>query len=131
MGDVNDIDLNAFPQFEVLIGGFPCQPFSMMGSEKGFDDKRGTLFFRIVAIIKHKIKKRQKPKVVVLENVRSLRTHDKGRTYKTIKKILEDDLKYKVFDSVLNTADYGIPQTRNRMYIVCFARMPALVSHRK
>ena len=128
LGDVNDIDLNAFPQFEVLIGGFPCQPFSMMGSEKGFDDKRGTLFFRIVAIIKHKIKKRQKPKVVVLENVRSLRTHDKGRTYKTIKKILEDDLKYKVFDAVLNTADYGIPQTRNRMYIVCFANKDASFS---
>ena len=121
LGDINDISLDSLPDFDVLIGGFPCQPFSMMGSELGFEDTRGTLFFRIAEIIKDKIEKGKKPKVVVLENVRTLRTHDKGRTFKTIKHILEKELGYKVYDTVLNTADYGIPQTRNRTYIVCFA----------
>jgi DNA (cytosine-5)-methyltransferase 1 len=121
LGDINDIPLEELPDFDVLIGGFPCQPFSMMGEKRGFEDARGTLFFRIAEIIKYKIDKNEKPKVVVLENVRSLRTHDKGRTFKTILNILEKDLGYKIFTDVLNTADYGIPQTRNRTYIVCFA----------
>lgn len=121
LGDINDIPLETLPDFDVLIGGFPCQPFSMMGEKRGFEDARGTLFFRIAEIIKYKIDKNEKPKVVVLENVRSLRTHDKGRTFKAILNILEKDLGYKVFTDVLNTADYGIPQTRNRTYIVCFA----------
>ena len=121
LGDINKIALEDLPSFDVLIGGFPCQPFSMMGSELGFEDARGTLFFRIAEIIKYQIDSGNKPRVIVLENVRTLRTHDKGRTFKTIKRILTEDLGYKVFDSVLNTADYGIPQTRNRTYIVCFA----------
>lgn len=121
LGDINDIPLEELPDFDVLIGGFPCQPFSMMGEKRGFEDARGTLFFRIAEIIKYKIDKNEKPKVVVLENVRTLRTHDKGRTFKTILSILEKDLGYKIFTDVLNTADYGIPQTRNRTYIVCFA----------
>lgn len=120
-GDINEISLESLPEFDVLIGGFPCQPFSMMGSELGFEDARGTLFFRIAEIIKYKIDSGKKPRVIVLENVRTLRTHDGGRTFKTIKNILVNDLGYKVYDSVLNTADYGIPQTRNRTYIVCFA----------
>ena len=120
-GDINEIELNSLPEFDVLIGGFPCQPFSMMGAEKGFEDTRGTLFFRIAEIIKYKIDQGRKPRVVILENVRSLRTHDKGKTFRTIKRVLEKELNYKVFDTVLNTADYGIPQTRNRTYIVCFA----------
>lgn len=121
LGDINSIDLSALPSFDVLIGGFPCQPFSMMGSERGFEDARGTLFFRIAEIVQHKIDNNEKPRLIVLENVRTLRTHDKGKTFKTIKRILEQELGYKVFDAVLNTADYGIPQTRNRTYIVCFA----------
>ena len=125
-GDINEIKLEDLPDFDVLIGGFPCQPFSMMGSELGFEDTRGTLFFRIAEIIKHKISIGYKPKVIVLENVRTLRTHDKGRTFKTIKRILAEELGYKVFDAVLNTSDYGIPQTRNRTYIVCFANEQAM-----
>ena len=121
LADINDVDLKTLPEFDVLIGGFPCQPFSVMGEEKGFEDARGTLFFRIAEIVKHKIEHGARPKVIVLENVRSLRTHDKGRTFKTIKRILQEELGYKVFESILNTADYGIPQTRNRTYIVCFA----------
>lgn len=125
LGDINDISLDTLPDFDVLIGGFPCQPFSMMGEERGFEDARGTLFFRIAEIIKYKIERNEKPKVVVLENVRTLRTHDKGRTFKTILNILEKDLGYKVFTDILNTADYGIPQTRNRTFIVCFANKNA------
>ena len=121
LGDINNIPLESLPEFDVLIGGFPCQPFSMMGSELGFEDTRGTLFFRIAEIIKYKTEQGKTPRSVVLENVRTLRTHDKGRTFRTIKRVLEQDLGYKFFDGVLNTAEYGIPQTRNRTYIVCFA----------
>ena len=125
LGDINEIPLDSLPDFDILIGGFPCQPFSMMGSELGFEDARGTLFFRIAEIIKHKIEAGKKPRAIILENVRTLRTHDKGRTFKTIKRILTEELGYTVYDSVLNTADYGIPQTRNRTYIVCFANNAA------
>lgn len=121
LGDINEIELDTLPAFDVLIGGFPCQPFSMMGDERGFEDTRGTLFFRIAEIIKYKIDQNAKPRAIILENVRTLRTHNKGKTFKTIKRVLEYDLGYTVFDAVLNSADYGIPQTRNRTYIVCFA----------
>ena len=121
LGDINQIPLDEIPDCDVLIGGFPCQPFSMMGGQKGFEDARGTLFFRIAEIVKDKIDKGRKPSVIVLETVKGLKTHDKGRTFATIKKILEEDLEYTVFSDILNSADYGVPQTRNRTYIVCFA----------
>jgi DNA (cytosine-5)-methyltransferase 1 len=121
LGDINEIPLEEIPDCDVLIGGFPCQPFSMMGQQKGFEDTRGTLFFRIAEIINDKIQRGKKPKAVILENVRSLRTHDKGRTYREIHRILEEELGYKVYCEILNSADYGVPQTRNRTYIVCFA----------
>lgn len=123
-GDINSINLNDLPDFEVLIGGFPCQPFSMMGAELGFEDTRGTLFFRIAEIIKHKTEKGCKPKAVVLENVRTLKTHNKGKTFSTIKRVLQQ-LGYEVFDAILNTVDYGIPQKRNRTYIVAFSNRDA------
>ncbi len=119
--DINQIDLSAIPSHDVLIGGFPCQPFSMMGARKGFEDERGNLFFRIKEIVEYQIKKDEKPKALVLENVKGLRTHDNGRTLSTIVRILEKDLGYKVFPILLNSADYGVPQTRNRMYIICFS----------
>ena len=125
LGDINKIEITDLPAFDMLIGGFPCQPFSMMGEERGFEDARGTLFFRIAEILKYKIEQNEKPRVVVLENVRSLKTHNKGKTFKTILSILENDLGYKVFYDILNTADYGIPQTRNRTYFVCFANEAA------
>lgn len=121
LGDINEIPLNEIPDCDILIGGFPCQAFSMMGEQRGFEDARGTLFFRIAEIIKNKIEAGKKPKAVILENVRALRTHDKGKTYRTIEKILTEDLGYKVFSDVLNSAEFGVPQTRNRTYIVCFA----------
>ncbi len=119
LGDINEIALESIPSHDVLIGGFPCQPFSMMGEQKGFEDTRGTLFFRICEIVDYQIKNNRAPKVIVLENVRRLLTHDNGNTFKTIKNSLEH-LGYKVFHSVLNSADYGIPQIRNRLFIVCF-----------
>lgn len=125
LGDINEIPLNEIPDFDVLIGGFPCQPFSMMGGQKGFEDARGTLFFRVAEIIKDKIEKDKKPKAIILENVRSLKTHDKGKTFATIKRILEKDLGYIVYADILNSANYGVPQTRNRTYIVCFSNKNA------
>ena len=128
LADINDVELESLPDFDVLIGGFPCQPFSMMGEERGFEDARGTLFFRIAEIIRYRISIGKKPKVVILENVRSLKTHNGGKTFKVITNILESVLDYKVYYNILNTADYGIPQTRNRTYIVCFANKDAQFS---
>lgn len=115
LDDIENIDIDSIPNHDVLLGGFPCQPFSMMGGELGFEDTRGTLFFHIAKIIDKK-----RPEIVVLENVRTLRTHDKGNTYKVIMNVLKNELGYKVFNQVLNSADYGVPQTRNRTFIVCF-----------
>jgi DNA (cytosine-5)-methyltransferase 1 len=125
LGDINLIPLADIPDCDVLIGGFPCQPFSMMGSELGFEDARGTLFFRIAEIIDAKIKGGKKPRAIVLENVRTLKTHNGGKTFATISKILQKNLGYKMHSMILNSAKYGIPQTRNRTFIVCFANEEA------
>lgn len=103
-------------QFDVLCAGFPCQAFSIAGNRKGFADTRGTLFFDIEQIIvKHK------PKVVFLENVKNLVSHDKGNTFKTIISVLEDKLGYKVFTKILNSMTHAnIPQNRERIFIVAF-----------
>ena len=118
LGDINRIPLSSIPQHDILIGGFPCQPFSMMGDQKGFEDTRGT-FFRVAEIINYQIENKRAPKAIILENVRRLLTHDKTNTFKTIKRVLEN-LGYRVFFSILNSADYGVPQTRNRLFVVCF-----------
>ena len=107
-------------ELDLLSGGAPCQAFSYAGKRLGLEDARGTLFFRIAEIVDDKIKKGKKPKAIILENVRSLRTHNNGETYKEIYRILHDVLGYNVFCDILNSADYGVPQTRNRTYIVCF-----------
>lgn len=120
LGDINEIPLEEIPDCDVLIAGFPCQPFSMMGQQKGFEDTRGTLFFRIAEVVADKIKRDKRPKAIILENVRSLRTHNNGKTYKEIHRVLQDVLGYRVFCDILNSADFGVPQTRNRTYIVCF-----------
>jgi DNA (cytosine-5)-methyltransferase 1 len=123
--DIHNIPINEIPDFDVLVGGFPCQPFSLMGVKKGFDDTRGTVFFHIAKIIKEKSKQGKKPKAIILENVRNLYTHDNGKTFAKIKLVLEEKLNYKVFSDIINTSDYGIPQTRNRTYIVCFSNQNA------
>ena len=112
--DITKEDLKKIPDHDMLCAGFPCQPFSIIGQRKGFDDIRGTLFFDIVKILNHK-----KPKMIVLENVKQLATHDNGRT---LSKILEklDFLGYKTYHKILNALDYGLPQKRERTIIVGF-----------
>ena len=106
------MDVNDIPNHDILFAGFPCQPFSIIGQMKGFDDTRGTLFFHIANIIKHK-----KPKAFILENVKQLVGHNKGQTLKVIIKALQD-LGYHVQYAVLNALDYGLPQKRERVIIV-------------
>lgn len=112
-GDINEL-LDDIPEHDILVGGFPCQPFSTLGKLKGFDDERGTLFFTIKEILK-----KHDTKVAVLENVKNIYNHDNGKTFRRIKKELEE-IGYTVYYKILNTADYGIPQRRNRLIIVAF-----------
>ncbi len=115
--DIWKINVSQLPKFDILLGGFPCQPFSIAGYKKGFKDDlgRGNLFFRIAEIIEER-----KPTAILLENVKNLRTHDKGKTFKIIKKTLED-LGYSVKAEVLNSMTHGnIPQNRERIFIVGF-----------
>lgn len=111
-GDITQIDAKDIPDFDILLGGFPCQPFSQAGLKKGFSDTRGTLFFEIERIIREK-----KPKAFLLENVKQLKGHDKGRTLKIILEHL-DALNYYVKAEVLRAGDFGVPQNRERIYIV-------------
>ena len=113
-GDITQIDEKEIPEFDFLLAGFPCQPFSQAGLKKGFEDTRGTLFFDIARIIKY-----HKPKVVFLENVKNLAGHDKGNTLKVIVATL-GDLGYKVTYKILNAKEFGLPQNRARIYIVGF-----------
>ncbi len=113
-GDITQIDERQIPSFDILLAGFPCQPFSNAGLKKGFEDTRGTLFFHIARIINH-----HKPQIVFLENVKGLKTHNKGQTYKVIENTL-NELGYNVYTKVLNAKDYGVPQNRERIYIIGF-----------
>lgn len=113
-GDITKIDANSIPDHDVLLAGFPCQPFSIIGNRLGFDDIRGTLFFEIARILAVK-----KPPVFVLENVKQLSRHDKGRTLQTILGKLRE-LGYLVDWTVLNALDFGLPQKRERTIIVGF-----------
>jgi len=111
-GDITQVDEKDIPDHDILFAGFPCQPFSIIGQMQGFNDLRGTLFFDIARILKHK-----RPKAFVLENVKQLVGHDKGRTLKTIIKTLQV-IGYHVHYAVLNALDYGLPQKRERVIIV-------------
>lgn len=113
-GDITKIDEKDIPEHDILIGGFPCQAFSQAGLKKGFDDTRGTLFFDIARILKEK-----RPKMFLLENVKNLASHNRGQTFETIQNTLEE-LNYAVFHSVLRARDFGVPQNRERIYIVGF-----------
>lgn len=138
-GDITEISADTIPEHDILLGGFPCQAFSQAGLKAGFCDTRGTMFFEIQRIIAQK-----HPKAFMLENVKQLRGHDKGRTLQTILEILEgrndqeistdvpmskdarkalsNRLNYQVFYTVLRAADFGIPQNRERIFIVGFNR---------
>jgi DNA (cytosine-5)-methyltransferase 1 len=113
-GDLTKIGSSEIPDHDVLFGGFPCQAFSIIGEMKGFADARGTLFFDIARILDSK-----RPKAIILENVKQLRGHDKGRTLSTILGIL-DEMGYWVDYRVLNALDFGLPQKRERILIVGF-----------
>ncbi|MFU0833944.1 MAG: Cytosine-specific methyltransferase [Oscillospiraceae bacterium] len=118
-GDITRIDAKDIPDFDICLAGFPCQAFSMAGARKGFDDDykglcRGTLFLDVARICEA-----HKPKVIFAENVKGLVIHDKGRTFKIITKTFRD-LGYTVFSKVLNSKDFGVPQNRERIYIVAF-----------
>ncbi|SUT92327.1 DNA cytosine methyltransferase [Actinobacillus lignieresii] len=113
-GDINDIDPNDIPDHDILLAGFPCQPFSIAGKGLGFADTRGTLFFNIEAILKAK-----KPRAFLLENVKRLTTHDNGNTFNIICNKLQG-LGYTIYYKVLNTLEFGLPQKRERIYIVGF-----------
>jgi DNA (cytosine-5)-methyltransferase 1 len=118
-GDITKINETEIPAFDICLAGFPCQAFSLAGQRKGFEDNykgicRGTLFLDVARICEY-----HKPKVIFCENVKGLTIHDKGNTFKIIKKTFED-LGYKVFAEILNSKDFGVPQNRERIYIVCF-----------
>ena len=114
-GDITIVDENTIPDHDILLAGFPCQPFSQAGLHKGFEDTRGTLFFDVARIIKAK-----RPKAFMLENVKQLKGHDKGKTLKVILSVL-DELDYYVPEpQVLNAYHFGLPQNRERIIIVGF-----------
>lgn len=113
-GDITKVDENSIPEHDILCAGFPCQAFSISGKQRGFEDSRGTLFFDVARIVKAK-----KPKVVFMENVKNFATHDNGRTLSVIKATMEE-LGYSFNQRVLNAVDYGVPQKRERVYMVCF-----------
>lgn len=125
IGDIRSVNEMDIPDHDILLAGFPCQPFSIAGVSKknslgrkhGFlDEAQGTLFFDIARILKEK-----QPKAFLLENVKNLRSHDKGKTFKVIKNILENELGYTVYDEVLNAKGL-VPQNRERIYIVGFKK---------
>jgi len=113
-GDIKEISEKDIPAHDLLLGGFPCQAFSMAGKRKGFKDDRGNLFYEITRILSF-----HKPKAFLLENVKGLINHEKGKTFKTILNNLTN-LGYKVSYKVLNARDFGLPQNRERVYIVGF-----------
>ncbi len=118
-GDITKIKETDIPSFDICLAGFPCQAFSMAGRHQGFNDDykgmcRGTLFLDVARICDY-----HKPKVIFCENVKGLTIHDKGKTFKVIVNTFEN-LGYSVFSKVLNSKDFGVPQNRERIYIVCF-----------
>lgn len=115
-GDITKVDEKNIPVHDILCAGFPCQAFSISGKQRGFEDSRGTLFFDVARIAKY-----HKPKIIFLENVKNFAAHDNGNTLKVVLTTLEE-IGYSVYYKVLNSVDYGIPQKRERIYIVCFRK---------
>ncbi|MBP3702423.1 MAG: DNA cytosine methyltransferase [Lachnospiraceae bacterium] len=120
-GDITQVDENSIPNHDILCAGFPCQAFSISGKQKGFEDSRGKLFFDVARIVKAK-----KPKIVFMENVKNFAKHDNGHTLEVAQKTMEE-LGYTFYQKILNSVDFGIPQNRERLYMVCF-RNDMLVS---
>ena len=115
-GDITKVDEKTIPDHDIVCAGFPCQAFSISGKMRGFEDSRGTLFFDVARIVKEK-----KPKVVFMENVRNFARHDGGRTLQVVRSTMEG-LGYSFDYKVLSALDYGVPQKRERVYMVCFRK---------
>ena len=115
-GDITEIHEKNVPKHNVLCAGFPCQAFSISGKRKGFDDTRGTLFFDVARIAKH-----IQPEVLFLENVKNFARHDNGKTLQVVKDTL-DEIGYNHFLKILRSSDYGVPQARERIYIIAFRK---------
>ncbi len=115
-GDITKINEKYIPDHEILLAGFPCQSFSIMGDKKGFNESRGTLFFDIARIVKAK-----KPLAIFLENVKNFMSHDKGKTFQVVKNTLEE-LGYDIHAKVLNALDFGLPQKRERVIIIAIKK---------
>lgn len=113
-GDITKVDEKNIPDHDILCAGFPCQAFSISGKQRGFEDSRGTLFFDVARIVKEK-----KPKIVFMENVKNFASHDEGRTLQVVETTMEE-MGYVFNYRVLNSVNYGIPQKRERIYMVCF-----------
>lgn len=113
-GDITKVDENTIPEHDILCAGFPCQAFSISGKQQGFEDSRGTLFFDVVRVVRAK-----RPLVIFMENVKNFANHDNGRTLEVVRNTLVG-LGYTFYQKVLNAVDYGIPQKRERIYMVCF-----------
>ena len=115
LANLLDVDVETIPKHHILTGGFPCQPFSIAGMQKGFDDERSNVFWKILKIITH-----YTPRIVILENVKNLQSHDNGNTFQVIKENIEK-IGYKIKYKILNTSVItDVPQNRERIYIVCF-----------
>ena len=117
LGDITKINPKEIPSFDILLAGFPCQAFSIAGEKRGFNDIRGTLFFNLAEILRVK-----QPTAFLLENVKHLRNHDKGRTFQIIKDVLTKDLNYNIHTKILNAKDFGVPQNRERIFIIGFKK---------
>jgi DNA (cytosine-5)-methyltransferase 1 len=115
-GDITKIDPKDIPNFDVLVGGFPCQAFSIAGQKLGFKDTRGTLFFDVARILKAK-----QPKSFLLENVKNLKSHDGGKTFEVVRSVI-DELGYDLYETVLNAKDFGLAQNRPRVILVGFRK---------
>lgn len=114
-GDITKVAPADIPDFDILCGGFPCQPFSNAGHKRGFDDPRGNMFFYIAKIIKEK-----QPQAFFLENVRGLIKHDDGKTFATIQRVIKEELGYSFYWKLVKGTDFGVPQHRPRVYMVGF-----------
>ena len=117
--DINDVVPAQVPNFDICCAGFPCQPFSVAGLKRGFEDTRGTLFFNIANLVREKIRSGYPPRVLFLENVRGLKNHDKGKTLSVILATLEE-LGYRFSYEVLNAKYFGVPQNRERLFIIAW-----------
>jgi len=123
LGDITKIDPKSIPNYDILCAGFPCQPFSQCGQHKGFNDKRGTLFFNIMKFIEY-----HRPTIIILENVQGLLKHDSGETFTRIKQEIEA-VDYTIAYKVIKCSDYGLPQMRKRLIIVGIRNDAELVNH--